>query len=80
MKRKSLHASSRSEAQQRFVPRADVQREKLGDSLSHGWLIARIPVEVDTLYQNPFKLEWSKQSHQSANTECGMFSIMFKIL
>ena len=31
--------------------------------------------------KNPiFKLDWSKASHQSANTECGMFSMMFQIL
>lgn len=27
-----------------------------------------------------FNLEWSTQSHQHANTECGMFSMMFQIL
>ena len=30
--------------------------------------------------KNVFKLEWSHAGHQHANTECGMFSMLFQIL
>ena len=63
------------------------------DSIGRQWppeierYLKRWKVEMDSIKNSkgkssskPFKLEWSHEAHQSANTECGMFSMLFQIM
>lgn len=57
------------------------------DSIGRSWpteierYLKTWQTQMKKLYpKTPFELQWSRAQHQHANTECGMFSMIFQIL